>query len=502
MDRPWVPAGLKWAFIRKDDPKALLVQRCARLRTKDNGLDQHFLRFVIGSPSFENYLRPITTGVNVPHISGQQILDYEFKLPPLPAQRRIANILSTYDDLIENNLRRIRILEEMARSTYRQWFVNFRFPGHEKVSLVDSALGRSPPGWEVGRLDDAFVLQRGFDLPKPMRSDGPNPVYAATGVVDFHAETKAKAPGVITGRSGTIGEIFYVQQDYWPLNTTLWVKEFRKAEPLIAYYVLSLLDLKQFNSGAAVPTLNRNDIHGLPILIPPRNLQRQFQDIAGAMLSLSHTLEHACENLRQTRDLLLTRLLSGTINVSESNSLLYGNDNEGSIEQESATQKSSPGVTKLNEELLHSRVSAVPVDTRGSAGDSIQQHSKMQSNLTGKSSPVDQTDRWYVRVVIRQAFSDGKSRTREDAIRQVPRALGYGRVRHRIQDVLHTNLLTAVRRGILQNAGEELRLFVRSIADYDRDFLKRQFLAAIGRSWTKRDNAIQNFCRWMGLHRT
>src|ERR1700730_7937849 len=149
MDRPWVPAGLKWAFIRKDDPKALLVQRCARLRTKGDDLDQHFLRFVIGSPGFENYVRPITTGVNVPHISGRQILDYEFKLPPLPTQRRIASILSAYDELIENNLRRIRILEEMARSLYREWFVNFRFPGHEKVSLVDSSLGPIPERWEI-----------------------------------------------------------------------------------------------------------------------------------------------------------------------------------------------------------------------------------------------------------------------------------------------------------------------------------------------------------------
>jgi type I restriction enzyme S subunit len=115
MDRPWVPAGLKWAFIRNSDPRALLVQRCARLRAKSELLDQTFLRFVIGGANFENYIRPITTGVNVPHISGNQILAFKFALPPLPVQRRIAGILSAYDDLIENNLRRIRILEEMAR---------------------------------------------------------------------------------------------------------------------------------------------------------------------------------------------------------------------------------------------------------------------------------------------------------------------------------------------------------------------------------------------------
>ena len=83
MDRPWIPAGLKWAFIREGDPKALLVQRCARLRSSNGRLDQDFLRFVIGGLGFENYVKPITSGVNVPHISGQQILDFEFTLPPV-----------------------------------------------------------------------------------------------------------------------------------------------------------------------------------------------------------------------------------------------------------------------------------------------------------------------------------------------------------------------------------------------------------------------------------
>ena len=154
MDRPWVPAGLKWAFIRADDPKALLVQRCARLRPSTPYLDRDFLRFVIGSPTFEGYVKPITTGVNVPHISGRQILDFKFALPPLAEQRRIAGILSAYDELIENSQRRIRILETIARALYREWFVHFRFPGHEHVRRVGSSLGEIPEGWAVASIDD------------------------------------------------------------------------------------------------------------------------------------------------------------------------------------------------------------------------------------------------------------------------------------------------------------------------------------------------------------
>jgi type I restriction enzyme S subunit len=317
MDRPWVPAGLKWAYIRRDDPKALLVQRCSRLRSNTPNLDQAFLRFVIGGPGFESYVKPITTGVNIPHISGKQILDYEFSLPPLPIQQRIAGILSAYDELIENNQRRIKILETMARNLYREWFVHFRFPGHENHPRVDSPLGEIPQGWEVGRLDDVLVLQRGFDLPKSSRTEGTVPIIAATGVTGFHNEAKVKAPGVVTGRSGTIGEVLYIQDDFWPLNTSLWVKAFPKGEPLYAYYLLSSLDLKQFNSGAAVPTLNRNDIHGVSVVIPPRDEQVRFQDIAGAMHTQSRMLKFKTENLRQTRDLLLPRLLSGQITLPE-----------------------------------------------------------------------------------------------------------------------------------------------------------------------------------------
>jgi type I restriction enzyme S subunit len=238
-------------------------------------------------------------------------------LPPAPFQRRIAEILSAYDDLIENNHRRIRILDDMVRALYREWFVEFRFPDHDNSRRVSSLLGSVPEGWDVGRLDDAIVLQRGFDLPTSQRVSGTIPIYAATGVVGFHNAPKARAPGVVTGRSGSIGDVQYVQEDFWPLNTTLWVKEFRKAEPLFAFYLLSTIGLRQFNSGAAVPTLNRNDLHALHVLTPPRALQRRFQDIGGEILTQARTFEKVSENLRCTRELLLPRLLSGQIALKE-----------------------------------------------------------------------------------------------------------------------------------------------------------------------------------------
>ena len=108
----------------------------------------------------------------------------------------------------------------------------------------------------------------------------------------------------------------YVEGDYWPLNTTLWVKEFKVGSPLYAFYLLSSIDLAGFNSGAAVPTLNRNDVHGLPVLKPTTEILTVFDDAVGPMMKLKLRLERKNANLRATRDLLLPKLISGELDVS------------------------------------------------------------------------------------------------------------------------------------------------------------------------------------------
>jgi type I restriction enzyme S subunit len=296
-------------------PEYIISNKQLKLRVNRELADPIYLFFYFAGPKMVQHVLGKAIGAAVPGINLGILKELPVVLPPLPLQQRIAGILSTYDDLIKNNQRRIQVLQEMAGALYREWFVHFRFPGHEKVKRVDSRFGPIPQGWEVGRLDDVLVLQRGFDLPKAQRVDGTVPIYAATGVTGFHNEAKVKAPGVVTGRSGTIGDVVYVQEDFWPLNTALWAKAFPRSEPLYAYYVLSTLELNQFNSGAAVPTLNRNDIHGLSALVPPRSLQKQFQGIAGAMFAQALTLKKIMENLRQTRDLLLPQLLSGQVNL-------------------------------------------------------------------------------------------------------------------------------------------------------------------------------------------
>jgi type I restriction enzyme S subunit len=298
-------------------PKRFPVANCADLviLRPSTEIDGYFLCCLFNSVWGQRTVAGSLVGVAQQHFNIGVAKEMEINLPPLPVQKNIASILSAYDDQIENNIRRIKILGEVAQMIYREWFVNFRFPGHEKVKVVDSGIGAIPHGWRVGALQDAVVLQRGFDLPTAQRQPGTVPILAATGINGTHSVAKVKGPGVVTGRSGSLGVVLLVLDDFWPLNTTLWVKEFRQSTPAHAYFTLNNLKLSGFNSGAAVPTLNRNDIQNLPLILPETKVLDAFDDCVMPLFRLQNNLKATNANLRQTRDLLLPKLMSGEISV-------------------------------------------------------------------------------------------------------------------------------------------------------------------------------------------
>ena len=137
--------------------------------------------------------------------------------------------------------------------------------------------------WQSATLGDAMTFQRGFDLPAGDRLFGPIPVIAATGVVGTHIQAMAKGPGVVIGRSGSIGGGQFIKHDYWPLNTTLWVANFKGNLPRYCYYLARSIDFTSLNVGSGVPTLNRNHIHPLPVKIAPLSEQREIASILGAL---------------------------------------------------------------------------------------------------------------------------------------------------------------------------------------------------------------------------
>lgn len=175
-------------------------------------------------------------------------------VPPLPEQKRIVGIL----DEAFAGINTARANAEANRQNARDLF-------NSHLNAVFTQKGK---GWVEKRLEDVCVLQRGLDLPTRLRISGSFPLVSSSGVIDSHNEGPVKGPGVATGRSGSIGNVFYIEEDYWPLNTVLYIKQFYGNHPKFIYRLLSHFDLKRFATGAGVPTLNRNFVHDERVYIP------------------------------------------------------------------------------------------------------------------------------------------------------------------------------------------------------------------------------------------
>jgi type I restriction enzyme, S subunit len=290
------------------------------------------------SQEYRHEVLASSTGTTVKHTSPERIKRFHFLCPPLSEQRAIAYILGTLDDKIELNRRMNETLEAMARAIFRSWFVDFdpvrakaegRDAGLSKHiadlfpdRFEDSELGEIPAGWEVGTLDNALVLQRGFDLPATERTPGQYPVLAASGPNGTHNKFMVRGPGVTTGRSGVLGNVFYVHDDFWPLNTSLWVKEFKHARPAYAFHLLRRLDFRLFNAGSAVPTLNRNHVHHLPTLMPSMVVINGFESISTSLLQRQKFNDDQSQTLAALRDTLLPKLISGELRVKDAERFL------------------------------------------------------------------------------------------------------------------------------------------------------------------------------------
>lgn len=289
-------------------------------------LDYRYLKYALLAEG-ASYSR-FSHGTTHQTIYFPEVKAFHLCTPSRNAQSAIADVLSALDDKIEQNRRTEQALERLALVIFRAWFVDFEpvkakasgataFPSMPQpvfdalpTRFVESAIGRVPDGWDVLRLDETLTLQRGFDLPKQSRTDGAYPVLAASGLNGWHSEWKVKGPGVTTGRSGVLGEVFFVDRDFWPLNTSLWVREYKRSNPWHAYFLLQTLELAQFNAGSAVPTLNRNHVHSLPTIAPAENVLMAFEETCRLTFGLGQQIRSEIEQLGAMRDYLLPKLLS------------------------------------------------------------------------------------------------------------------------------------------------------------------------------------------------
>lgn len=304
-----------------------------------------FLYYWMLSPQGNAELKKCIIGAAQPAFTIVLLKQMEIRLPPLLVQQRIINILSAYDDLIKNSQRRIQILEDMARSLYREWFVHFRFPGHEKGKLVSSPLGDIPENWKTQTVDQIAQVFRGrsyrsLDLVDTgglpflnLKCLGRDGGFRRSGlkryIGDFKDNHLAKKGDIIIAVTDMTQDrrivaraalVPTLDKDFGVFSMDLVRIEPKPPVPKVFLYCFlrfsSFADeVKQHANGANVLHLSPDRITAFPLLVPTSQAMVQFADIVGPALQQIDVLENQIENLRQTRDLLLPRLLSGQINL-------------------------------------------------------------------------------------------------------------------------------------------------------------------------------------------
>lgn len=288
----------KCAYITKNEDGWLCGTGCLRIRFESKDVIPRFVAYYLSTDEIKGWVSGNAVGTTMPNLNSSILRRLPLSIPSCEEQKSIASVLSSLDDKIDLLHRQNKTLEAMAETLFRQWFVE------------------GAGDWEVGKVEDLFVLQRGFDLPVQNRTSGKFPIFASSGLSGYHEEYKVKAPGITTGRSGVLGNVFLVLEDFWPLNTSLYIKEFKLATPLYAYFVLKSLDLNSFNAGSAVPTLNRNHVHEESILIPPNELIMEFDRMASPLYLKIKKNESQITTLENIRDGLLPKLMSGDVRVA------------------------------------------------------------------------------------------------------------------------------------------------------------------------------------------
>ncbi len=318
--------------------KIALAQRVILLRGNPQVIDQQYYFQALKSSFVQTGLQMRATGTTVAGIKQSELRQVEIPLPPLPTQRKIAAVLSAYDDLIENNTRRIKILEGMAQVIYREWFIEFRFPGHEQVEMVESELGLIPQGWEVVTASEAISINPTASVPRhteksfvPMKSATEDSMLI-TEVEQRTGNSGSKfknydtlfariTPCLENGRTGFVQ--FLSSDDIIALGSTEFIV--LRSKTLNPYFVYLLAQTHDFRDNAIKSMTGATgrqrvvnqcfDNYFLPN--PDQDSLHQFECIIAPLFKQVQNLWKKNANLRQTRDLLLPKLISGEIDVSE-----------------------------------------------------------------------------------------------------------------------------------------------------------------------------------------
>jgi type I restriction enzyme S subunit len=279
---------------------ANLTENCVKFVQKSKDINNHFLYYFLKSPNGQEEIEKRNVGSTQPKLPIYNIKEIPISIPYLPEQKAIAAVLSSLDDKIDLLHRQNKTLEAMAETLFRQWFV---------VEARED--------WEDGILGDLVEFNYGKTLRDQERGGYGFPVYGSSGIVGYHNEYLVKAPGIITGRKGTLGVINYSFHNFFPIDTTFYITSKTKSDGLFfEYFLLKTLKLGEMNSDSAVPGLNKNLAHGIQLTIPPISLIEKFNRQVKLLFKKLNINQIQIQTLETLRDNLLPKLISGEVRVA------------------------------------------------------------------------------------------------------------------------------------------------------------------------------------------
>ncbi|MFM2593385.1 restriction endonuclease subunit S [Vibrio harveyi] len=304
------------------------------LRADTTVWNPRFLYFLFTSKIIQEQISSLTSGSAVPQLPAKDLRKFSLPKVPMDIQNYIVKVIGDISDKLKINHQTNQTLEEMAQAIFKSWFVDFdpvkaKMNGEQPEGmdaataslfpekLVESELGLIPDGWEPKQLKDIVELAYGKALKKTDRVAGDVPVYGSGGLTGYHNQSLVEGPGIIVGRKGTVGSVYWEPKAFYPIDTVFYVKPKAGYSLKYCHLVLQNLGLKDMNTDAAVPGLNRNNAYRLDVITPSESVLKKFEEMMQSFQSKVDANNAQNASLESLRDTLLPKLLSGEIELDK-----------------------------------------------------------------------------------------------------------------------------------------------------------------------------------------
>ena len=297
----------KCSIVMEVSPLTVFESHLIRVRLDKTRALPMFYYYYFKSPL--SPMKSIVSQCAQAGIRGSDLQELQVILPPLEKQQRVVDVISAYDDLIENNQKQIKLLEEAAHRLYKEWFVDLRFPGYENTPIVDGV----PEGWTHAVVTDLLDIKYGKDhksLP-----DGDIPVYGSGGMMRKVNKILHSGESVLIPRKGSLNNILLVSGDFWTIDTMFFSIPKQENIAKYVYLFLSGVDMYAMNIGAAVPSMTVKILSGMKLRCPSAEILVQFEKVVDPYFSMIELLKKQNESLSEARDMLLPKLMNGELEV-------------------------------------------------------------------------------------------------------------------------------------------------------------------------------------------